>query len=120
MLDESSRRRTKQLAYNKKHGITPQTVHKDRSEVLRGTVVAEERGAERQAPPMQPIEIPGMPEQLDDPLLKLLNDSEKRQLIEQTNTEMLEAAENMEFEKAAMLRDTITRIEGLLSDGTKA
>lgn len=120
MLDESSRRRTKQLAYNKKHGIIPQTVHKDRSDVLRGTVVAEERGPDGQIPSMQPVEIPGMPAQLNDPLLKLLNDSEKRQLIEQSKTEMLEAAENMEFEKAAMLRDTIARIEGLLSDGTKA
>ena len=120
MLDESTRRRTKQLAYNKKHGITPQTVHKDRSDVLRGTVVAEEREPEGQTPSMQPVEIPGMPEQLDDPLLKLLDDREKRQLIEQTKIEMLEAAENMEFEKAAMLRDTIMRIEDLLSNGTKA
>ena len=119
MLDESTRRRSKQLAYNKKHGITPQTVYKDRSEVLRGTVVAEERKPEGQTPLLQPVEIPGMPEQLEDPLLKLLSNSEKRQLIEQMKTEMLEAAENMEFEKAAMLRDTIAHTETLLSDGTK-
>ena len=118
MLDETNRRRTKQLAYNEKHGIVPQTVHKDRRDVLRGTVVAEEREPGGQTPLIHPEEAPEIPQELDDPLIKMLTEAEKRDLIKQMNVEMLEAAEKMEFEKAAALRDTIARTEALLKDGT--
>lgn len=118
MLDETNRRRTKQLAYNEKHGIVPQTVHKDRRDVLRGTVVAEEREPGGQTPLVHPAEISEIPQEMDDPLIKMLTEAEKRDLIKQMNAEMLEAAEKMEFEKAARLRDTIIRTEALLKDGT--
>ncbi|MXW15433.1 MAG: excinuclease ABC subunit UvrB [Rhodothermaceae bacterium] len=118
MLDETNRRRTKQLAYNEKHGIVPQTVHKDRRDVLRGTVVAEEREPGGQTPLIHPEEAPEIPRELNDPLIKMLTEAEKRHLIKQMNVEMLDAAEKMEFEKAAALRDTIARTEALLKDGT--
>ena len=51
-------------------------------------------------------------------MIKMLTEAEKRDLIKQMNVEMLEAAEKMEFEKAAALRDTIARTEALLKDGT--
>ncbi len=118
MLDESNRRRTKQLDYNKKHGIVPHTVHKDRSDVLLGTVVAEERDPAGQTPTVHPEEKPEIPQEIDDPLFKMLSEAEKKDLIKQMNKEMLEAAEKMEFEKAANLRDNISRIESLLNEGT--
>lgn len=119
MLDESTRRRTKQLAYNEEHGIVPQTVRKDRSDVLQGTVVAEELEPGGQTQLTSPPEILGIPKELDDPLIKMLTDEEKRHLIKQMNAEMLQAAEKMEFEAAANLRDTIAHIETLLQNGTQ-
>ncbi len=118
MLDETNRRRTKQLAYNEQHGIVPKTVKKDRSDVLRGTVVAEEREPGGQTPLVHPAEMINMPQKLDDPLIQVLSDSEKKVLVQQMNAEMLEAAEKMEFENAARLRDEIARVEALLSEGT--
>lgn len=119
MLDETSRRRTKQLEYNEKHGITPKTVFKDRSEILRGTVVAEQREPSGETPLSSNSETDVVTPELNDPLIKLLSDSEKRELINQMNAEMLEAADAMEFEKAADLRDAITKIEAMIKDGTK-
>ena len=111
MLDETKRRRTIQIAYNQKHGITPRTVTKDRSQILRGTVIAEENtgdGSDSSRHPKDPAR-PRPP--LIDPLLPYLSDDEKRDLIKQMHAEMLEAAENLDFERAADLRDTIARTE---------
>ena len=110
---------TKQIEYNEEHGIIPQTVYKDRSDVLRGTVVAEEREPGGETPLAQPEETSERSKILEDPLIKLLTDTEKRDLIKQMNAEMLEAADKMEFEKAAILRDTITRTEKMLGNGTQ-
>lgn len=118
MMEETDRRRSRQLAYNKQHGITPKTVHKDRSDVLRGTVVAEEREPGGADPALSTTKIPDFSADMEDPVIKLLSDQEKRDLIKQMTAEMLKSAEEMEFEKAAILRDTIARTEAMLQDGT--
>ncbi len=108
MIDETERRRSIQLAYNAEHGIVPQTVTKDRSDILRGTVIAEENRAETTATiRADQTEVPSF----IDPVLKYLTDDEKRDLIEQLRAQMLEAAENLDFEHAAELRDSIARAE---------
>ena len=118
MMDETKRRRAIQLAYNEKHGIIPKTVRKDRDAILRGTVVAEEREPGTKSPSTPSTEISGLPKTLEDPLIKMLTDEEKRELIQTMHAEMLAAAENMEFEKAAELRNIIAQTEAMLADGT--
>ncbi len=107
MLDETRRRREIQLAYNKKHDIIPRTVTKDRDTILRGTVIAEENQPEGLVASRHPVDMPVAPATLDDPLLNLLSDKEKQELIQQMHAEMLAAAEEMNFERAAELRDNI-------------
>ena len=114
MMDETNRRREIQLAYNEEHGITPRTVFKSREQILRGTVIAEEKAEHAGSPNAHYY---GGPDQLPlvaDPVVKYLTEDQKRDLIEQLRREMLEASENLEFERAAELRDSITQVEAEL------
>ncbi|HEX7069367.1 MAG TPA: excinuclease ABC subunit UvrB [Rhodothermales bacterium] len=117
MIDETNRRREIQLRYNEEHGIVPHTVRKSREQILRGTVIAEERADYRDAP----SGFYGGPEQLEmvvDPVVKYLTADQKRDLIAQLRREMLTAAENLEFERAAELRDSIAQLEKEVGEGT--
>ena len=95
-IDETERRRTKQLAYNAEHGITPETVRKRIQEVIRG----EDAGAEPTAP-VAPWER------------ELLED-EVRQELALLENQMWEASESLDFEKAAAVRDRIRELEAKL------
>ncbi len=88
-IDETQRRRTKQMAYNKKHGITPQSVKKAITEILEKTKPAiAEMAAEYAAL---------SPDKIDHK-------------IKQLEKKMYAHAENLEFEEAAKLRDEIQRL----------
>ncbi len=93
-LDETERRRKKQLAHNKKHGITPQTIKKSfRSifEDLRGD-------KDEQSLVAEALSQYGNPEEL-------------RRQIAATKKQMLAAAADLDFEKAAEMRDKMLRLE---------
>ncbi len=110
MMDETGRRREIQLAYNKEHGIIPRTVTKSRDQILRGTAVADERGSDT-GPTSYPYGDGQPVPMAADPLVKYLTDDQKRDLVAQLRREMAEAAENLEFERAAELRDSVAQIE---------
>ncbi len=91
-IDETARRREAQLKYNAAHGITPQTVTKAIRQSIESEIKARRTVAQA---------VRGSEQQLDQTeILKLLEE------------EMLEAAKNLEFERAAQLRDKITDIKG--------
>ena len=94
-IDETERRRAVQLAYNEVHGITPQTVKKDIRKVIEATASVEEQKTDFVAvePSLSPKEI------------------EKR--IRMVEKEMRAAAKALEFEKAAILRDELKRLQEL-------
>ncbi len=93
-MDETERRRTKQLAYNAEHHITPQTIKK---EIRRG-IEMELRA--RQTAREAMIGDDGDATEYD-----------RAELLQELEHQMLAAAEALEFEKAADLRDQITKIE---------
>ena len=114
MMDETERRREIQRAYNEEHGITPKTVQKSTDEVRRGTVVADHKAEQDERRSKQATTYYAGPEQLPrvaDPVVKYLTDDQKRDLVAQLTREMDAAAENLEFETAAELRDSIAQIE---------
>ncbi|MEE9186540.1 MAG: excinuclease ABC subunit UvrB, partial [Bacteroidota bacterium] len=107
MMEETKRRREKQIEYNKQHGIKPRTIYKTVEEVLATTVVADVRSArdERRGQVRTPI--------VADRIVRYLTKEQRYDLIEELRKEMKNAARNLEFERAAELRDELERLEKL-------
>lgn len=94
-INETERRRTAQLAYNLEHGITPQTVKKSLRSIL-------EDIAERDY-----LELPKVAEELEG----YRSPRELKREIARLKKEMLQAAGDLDFEKAAELRDRMLALE---------
>ncbi|NOX37178.1 MAG: excinuclease ABC subunit UvrB [Calditrichaeota bacterium] len=99
-IEETERRRKKQLEYNKAHGITPRTVYKTVDEILQTTSVADVRAKYKAKRKIREF----------DYMDRLTGE----ELIQKLEQEMKEAAENLEFERAAQLRDEILKLKGKL------
>jgi excinuclease ABC subunit B len=98
-IDETERRRARQVAYNLEHGITPQSIIKSVADIMEGATPGAPGGARRQAKVAEPAaDYAGLsPHQVAQRMKKL----EQR---------MYEHARNLEFEEAARLRDEIRRL----------
>lgn len=94
-MDETTRRRTIQAAYNEEHGITPVTVKKQIRDVIRATEAAEE------AEEYVSKAVEG----------KKLKKEDRMKLITLLEKEMKEAAKALDFERAAELRDTVLELK---------
>ncbi|HET9327965.1 MAG TPA: excinuclease ABC subunit UvrB [Candidatus Eisenbacteria bacterium] len=105
-MDETNRRREKQLAYNQEHGITPRTIVKSVEEILQSTSVADAIGQGEQDEVRT--------------LLSTLDHDDPQKLIAQLETEMLAAARVLDFERAASLRDRIEDVQAALAEAEKA
>ena len=93
-IEETNRRREKQLQYNQEHDITAKSVYKTAEEILATTLVADIRQ-----------KIPSVSE----PVIRY-EGLDKEDLIERLTKEMQTAAANLEFERAAIIRDEIKMI----------
>ncbi len=101
-IDETQRRRLKQLAYNKDHGITARTIEK----AIRRGIETELKGRDTAR---AAVGLATKKEQHDrDELMRILE------------AEMLEAAERLDFEKAAVIRDQIAALRSNADDGSSA
>jgi excinuclease ABC subunit B len=98
-IDETNRRREKQMAYNEEHGIEPSTIEK----AVRDTIRSKEEAAERARVSIEPS-VAGRLDQQD-----------LTTIIAALEEEMRQAAQNLEFEKAAALRDEISELHKLIS-----
>jgi excinuclease ABC subunit B len=100
-MDETNRRREKQLEYNREHGIEPATVKKSVDEILRATSVADAMGSNEQE------EVGAF--------LRSIGRDDPQALIARLEGEMLDAAKKLEFERAASLRDSIDEVRATLA-----
>ena len=100
-IEETNRRRKKQEEYNRTHGITPKTVYKTVEEIMQTTSVADVRGKYKSKRKVREFDY--------------MDKLTAREVITQLEKEMKEAAENLEFEKAARLRDEILKLKGKLT-----
>jgi excinuclease ABC subunit B len=95
-IDETERRRAKQIAHNEAHGITPRSVRKQVKEMIDGVYSAQAKDDQKA---QQAAEIEALSEK----------DLGKR--IKQLEKQMLEHARNLEFEKAARIRDQLAQLK---------
>lgn len=92
-IRETERRRTMQIEYNERHGVTPQTIRKKVHDVIEATKVAEQKTG-----------------YLTDQYGKM-SKKEKQSLIQRLEAEMKDAAKNLQFERAAELRDALLELK---------
>lgn len=105
-IEETNRRRKIQQEYNEKHGIKPETIYKTVEEILSSTSLAEVRKKEDK-PDYSFSKVA-------EPILKYMSKDQKKDLIEQLTEEMYQAAKDLEFERAAHLRDEINRLKKMV------
>src|SRR5699024_3460387 len=93
-IDETQRRRAIQTEYNEKHGITPTTIHKEVRDLISISTIVED-----------------MDSDFSVENINKLTQAEKRELIETLELEMRHAAKELEFEKAASIRDAMLELQ---------
>ena len=102
VIDEIERRREVQKEYNEEHGITPKSIYKSADEIKAGTMVAD----------VNIHKLKQEDTEEKEPVLADLDVLEEEEMVEILKKEMTKAAEDLQFEKAAELRDKIKEITG--------
>ncbi|MBU3829538.1 MAG: excinuclease ABC subunit UvrB [Candidatus Limosilactobacillus merdavium] len=102
-IDETKRRREIQMAYNKKHGITPKTIIKPIQEAISSTTKSEDSG-----------EKVSDTEFTSKDFAKLNHDDQSK-MIEELTEQMRSAAKRLDFEQAATLRDTVMELKAQMT-----
>ncbi len=105
-INETNRRRKLQLEYNKENNITPKTIYKSREEILNSTSIAELRKKDN--------DKDAVFTKVAEPVLRYMTNEQKEDLISQLEEEMINAAKDLEFEKAASLRDEIEKLRKMI------
>lgn len=106
-IDETKRRREIQMAYNKKHGITPKTIIKPIQEAISSTTKTEDSGKQADSTEFTTSDF-----------AKLSRDDQTK-MVEELTEQMRAAAKRLDFEQAATLRDTVMELKAQMT-GKKA
>ncbi len=110
-MDETDRRRAKQIAYNELHGITPRTVGKSREAIMEQTSVADFKGGVAKA-----YAGPDDASLAADPVVQYMDKNQLQKAIDNAQKKMQKAAKEMDFLEAARYRDEMFALEKVLKN----
>ncbi|EOR94536.1 Excinuclease ABC subunit B [Arcticibacter svalbardensis MN12-7] len=111
-IEETNRRREKQVLYNEEHGITPTTVGKSREAIMEQTSVVDFKGG------IQKV-YTGYDEAISiaaDPIVQYMTKAELKKAIEKSKKDMMVAAKDMDFLMAAKTRDEMFALEKMMEE----
>ena len=108
-IEETERRREKQIAYNTLHNITPKTIRRSREEILKQTSMADAK--QIFAPEAKAYVEPTELNLAADPILEYLSKPKLEKMIGETQKRMQKAAKDMDFMEAARLRDEMIALQ---------
>jgi excinuclease ABC subunit B len=111
-MEETDRRREKQIKYNEAHGITPKTVGKSREAIIEQTSVMDFKGGVQQIYTGDNAEA----SLAADPIVQYMTKPELKKSLENTKKEMQTAAKEMNFLLAAKLRDEMFALEKMMDE----
>ena len=110
VIKETARRRKIQNEYNIEHNINPKTVYKTFEEIMSSTIVADSKNKQQYGKKKHDFKKTSLT-MLTEPVQSKLNAEERKDFINQLRKQMIEAAKDLEFERAAEIRDEINRLE---------
>jgi len=115
-MEETERRRAKQIAYNETNGITPTQIKRDRADVLRQTAVIDIHADGQRRAYVEPETL----SLAADPVMKYMTEEQLANNAELLESQMRKAAKDLDFIAAAQLRDELFAMRKLLEERQKA
>ncbi len=106
-IEETNRRRKLQTEYNEANSITPTTIYKSVEEIMNATSIADVRKRDLEKEDATFLKVA-------EPVIRYMSNDQRKELLDQMTEEMLSAAKDLEFERAANLRDEIEKMKKLI------